>query len=48
MKAVIEKKNGVYLIKVYGSDNTLVDILAIEELHFSENLSKASKKGGKK
>ena len=35
MKAVIEKKDGVYLIRIYSSDG-LCDAYAIEEINLKE------------
>jgi hypothetical protein len=35
MKAVIENKNGIYLIRIYGSDGIPCDAYAIDEIKVS-------------
>lgn len=35
MKAVIENKEGVYLIRIYGSDG-LCDTYVVEKIYYSE------------
>ncbi len=35
MEMVIENKKGMYLIRVYGGDGALVDILVVEEIRCS-------------
>jgi hypothetical protein len=34
MKAVIEKKDGLYLIRLYDSDKGLVDIFVVEDIAY--------------
>ena len=36
MKAVIESKDGLYLIRIYGSDELPCDAYVVEKIYYSE------------
>jgi hypothetical protein len=40
MKAVIEPKDGLYLIRIYGSDNLPCDIFELDDLEYGVTDSK--------
>lgn len=43
MKAVIEEKDGLFLIRIYGSDNLPCDAYVVDSIHYGKEGKRVDK-----